>query len=280
MDVGLIAGSEFAGQRLDDGVGALFDLDNTLIKGSALYHLAGVMVRHGLVDRSEVVRHAGQQVAYRWRGEHLGRLAELRDRVLSFCAGLSVTEVVAVSERVYDERLAARIWPGTRALAECHRRRGEPVWLVTGAPIELAQIIARHLGFTGGLGTVAEVANGRWTGRLASEVLHGPAKARAVEALAACFDLDLGGCAAYSDSVNDLPLLDLVGDPHAVNPDRRLRQIAHGRGWPIHDLRARHHVTRAAGTVAKNVRTRSPMPRYSRGSTGSLSSASTPKTHS
>jgi len=232
--------------------GAFFDLDNTLIEGSVLFHAGAGMVRHGLVTRTQVARHVRQHVAFRWRGEHVGALVDVRERALAIGAGLSVADVVALGEQVYDERLAGRIWDGTRLLAEQHRERGDQVWLVTGAPVELAEIVARRLGLNGALGTVSEVDDGAWTGRLVGEILHGPAKADAVRALAVREGLNLDDCAAYSDSINDLPLLETVGDPHAVNPDRQLRRIAVHRGWPVHDFRSRRQVIRVAApaTVA------------------------------
>ena len=152
--------------------------------------------------------------------------------------------MIALGEQVYDERLAGRVWPGSRGLAEGHLHAGEPVWLVTGAPVELAEIVARRLQLTGALGTIAEVERGAWTGRLVGEMLHGPAKATAVRALAARDGLDLAASSAYSDSINDLPLLESVAYPHVVNPDRRLRSVATERNWPVHDFRARHVVPR------------------------------------
>jgi HAD superfamily hydrolase (TIGR01490 family) len=228
---------------------AFFDVDNTLIKGSALFHAGVGMVRHGVVTRRDIARHAHQHVSYRWRGEHAGHLAGVQERALVLCAGLPVADVVALGERVYDERLAGRVWEGTRQLADRHLALGDPVWLVTGAPVELAEIVARRMHFRGALGTVAEVEHGAWTGRLVGEILHGPAKAAAVCALAGRERLDLDACSAYSDSINDLPLLELVGFPHAVNPDRRLRNIAAARGWPIHDFRMRHALSESARSV-------------------------------
>jgi len=229
---------------------AFFDLDNTLIKGSVLFHTGAGMVRHGLVTRREIVRHARQHVAFRWRGEHTGALANVRERALMVGAGLEVAEVARIGEQVYDERLAGRIWEGTRRLVERHLELGDPVWLVTGAPVELAEIVAGRLGLSGALGTVSEVERGAWTGRLVGEVLHGTAKAVAVRALAEREGLDLDACAAYSDSINDLPLLELVGHPHAVNPDRHLRRIAGQRGWPVHDFRSRRQVMLVAVSAA------------------------------
>jgi HAD superfamily hydrolase (TIGR01490 family) len=148
-----------------------------------------------------------------------------------------VADVVALGEEIYDELMADRIWPGTRALANMHLDAGQRVWLVTATPVELAQIIARRLGLTGALGTVAESENGVYTGRLVGEVLHGPAKAHAVRALAAREGLNLRRCTAYSDSVNDVPMLSVVGTAVAVNPDSELRDIARQRGWEIRDFR-------------------------------------------
>src|SRR5205823_12590980 len=125
---------------------------------------------------------------------------------------------------IYDELMAERIWSGTRALAQQHLDAGQRVWLVTATPVELANLIARRLGLTGALGTVAESVDGVYTGRLIGEPLHGPAKAEAIRALAAREGLDLDRCSAYSDSANDLPMLSTVGHPTAVNPDADLRK--------------------------------------------------------
>jgi len=103
--------------------------------------------------------------------------------------------------------------------------------------VELALIIARRLGLTGALGTVAESSDGKYTGRLVGEVLHGPAKAAAVRSLAAREGLNLRRCSAYSDSVNDVPMLSVAGTAVAVNPDSELRDIARQRGWEIRDFR-------------------------------------------
>jgi len=118
-----------------------------------------------------------------------------------------------------------------------HLERGQEVWLVTATPVEVAQVIARRLGLSGALGTVAESVDGVYTGRLVGQPLHGAAKARAVSALAQEKGLDLSRCAAYSDSANDIPLLSLVGHPCAVNPDAALLGHARARGWQVVDYR-------------------------------------------
>ena len=123
------------------------------------------------------------------------------------------------------------------------------MWLVTAAPIEIARVIAKRLGLTGAMGTVAEHVDGVYTGRLVGDMLHGPAKAEAISALAAREGLDLAQCSAYSDSHNDLPMLSLVGDPCAINPDPKLRAHARAQGWRIRDYRTGRKAARAGLVV-------------------------------
>ena len=164
-------------------------------------------------------------------------MLDAREGALAFVAGRQVSEIVELGEEIYDELMADKIYPGTRELAQRHLDAGQRVWLVTATPVELAQIIGRRLGLTGALGTVAETEDGVYTGRLVGELLHGQAKAAAVRALAAREGLDLRRCTAYSDSVNDVPMLSVVGTAVAVNPDGALRDVARERGWQIRDFR-------------------------------------------
>ena len=216
---------------------AFFDLDGTMIRGASLFLLARALHARGFFTRRELRFWARRALSFALRGEDLRHLAQARELGLAFVAGREVAEIRAVAEELYDEHVAARVWPGAQALARGHHERGEPVWLVTAAPVEVADVIARRLGLDGAVGTVAETERGRYTGRLVGEPVHGAAKAEAVRLLAGREGLDLGRCAAYSDSANDLPLLSLVGRPAAVNPDRRLRARARARGWPVHEFR-------------------------------------------
>jgi HAD superfamily hydrolase (TIGR01490 family) len=160
-----------------------------------------------------------------------------RETALSFVAGHSMDDMVRLGEEIYDDVMADKIWSGTRALAQMHLDAGQRVWLVTATPVELAAIIARRLSLTGALGTVSETEGGVYTGKLVGDLLHGRAKAHAVRALAAREGLDLRRCTAYSDSVNDVPMLSVVGTAVAVNPDGDLRDTARKRGWEIRDFR-------------------------------------------
>ncbi|WP_395693247.1 HAD family hydrolase [Nocardioides sp.] len=238
----------------DPTAAAFFDVDNTVMQGASIFHLARGLHRRKFFTTREILGAAWKQAYFRVVGvEDPEHVAEARASALGFIAGHTVTELQELGEEIFEEAMADRIWPGTRALAQLHLDEGQRVWLVTAAPIEIAQIIARRLGLTGALGTVAEHVDGVYTGHLVGDMLHGPAKAEAVRALAEREGLDLHRSSAYSDSYNDLPLLSMVGDPCAVNPDARLRAHAREQGWRIRDYRTGRKALRAgvlAGAVA------------------------------
>ncbi|MBV9315274.1 MAG: HAD-IB family hydrolase [Pseudonocardia sp.] len=243
---------------LDLTAAAFFDVDNTMMIGASIFHFARGLAARKFFGISDLAGFAWQQLKFRVGGrENQQGIQNHRDHALSFVTGRSVSELVELGEEIYDELMVDRIWAGTKALADMHLDAGQRVWLVTATPVELASIIARRLGLTGALGTVAESVDGKYTGRLVGEVLHGPAKAHAVRALAVQQGLDLRRCAAYSDSVNDVPMLSAVGTAVAVNPDSELRDIARARGWEIRDFRTGRKAARigvpsvlGAGAVA------------------------------
>ncbi|AGS71017.1 HAD-superfamily hydrolase [Streptomyces collinus Tu 365] len=222
----------------DDKAAAFFDLDNTVMQGAALFHFGRGLYKRKFFETRDLARFAWQQAWFRLAGvEDPEHMQEARDSALSIVKGHRVAELETIGEEIYDEYMADRIWPGTRALAQAHLDAGQKVWLVTAAPVEIAQVIARRLGLTGALGTVAESVGGVYTGKLVGEPLHGPAKAEAVRALASAEGLDLSRCAAYSDSHNDIPMLSLVGHPYAINPDAKLRKHAREKDWRLRDYR-------------------------------------------
>jgi HAD superfamily hydrolase (TIGR01490 family) len=245
------AAEEEAGVRVapDTRAAAFFDLDNTLLRGASIFYLARGLYARKFFQTSDVARFAYQQVRFRLGAEHAEHVDQARAAALSFIAGRSVAELQEIGEEVFEEHMAGKIWPGTLELARLHLDQGQRVWLVTAAPVEVATIIAKRIGLTGALGTVAEHVDGHYTGRLVGDLLHGPAKAEAVRALAVREGLELERCAAYSDSANDIPMLSLVGHPCAVNPDRPLRVHARERGWRIRDYRGRRRNT-ALGIAA------------------------------
>jgi HAD superfamily hydrolase (TIGR01490 family) len=235
----------------DPEAGAFFDVDNTLMRGASIYYFARGLAARKMFSPRDLAQIAWRQVWFRASGaENPGHINAAREAALTFAAGHKVADIVSLGEEIYDETMADRIWEGTRALAQRHLDAGQRVWLVTATPVELATIMAKRLGLTGALGTVAESVNGVYTGRLMGGLLHGQAKAAAVEALAAREGLDLSRCSAYSDSMNDLPMLRLVGHPAVVNPDAPLRTEARAQGWPVHDFRSGRKATLIAVPAA------------------------------
>jgi HAD superfamily hydrolase (TIGR01490 family) len=235
----------------DPKAAAFFDVDNTLMRGASIYHFARGLAARGMFGPRDLARLTLGQVAFRMRGqENADHIDAAREAALAFVAGHRVADIVRLSEEIYDDTMADRIWEGTRELTQRHLQAGQRVWLVTATPVELANVLARRLGLTGALGTVSESADGVYTGRLVGGLLHGQAKAAAVEALARREGLDLARSSAYSDSANDLPMLKLVGHPNVVNPDAELLAEARRRNWPVHDFRSGRKATMIALPVA------------------------------
>lgn len=219
---------------------AFFDVDRTLIPGSSLFLLARGLYERDMFRVRDMLRFAWGQAMFRLRGEQQRGMERSRESTLDFVAGRSRRELMSWGREIAEEQILPRVYSDIVQVIDGHRERGDLTYLVTAAPIELAETLARHLDMTGAIATVSEVdEDGYYTGRLVGGVMHGPEKAKAVAEKAAEQGIDLGDSAAYSDSMNDLPLLEAVGFPHAVNPESELRRIAFQRGWPIHELRTR-----------------------------------------
>lgn len=221
------------------GAAAFFDVDNTMVNGTSLIQLGKGLYRLGYFDARLIARAVWLETSFRFSGEKHSHIAEVRNSLLQVVAGRSVAEVKVDIQAIYESAIAPRIWPQTQSLALAHLTANTPVWLVTAAPGDLAEVIAADLGMSGALGTRGEAKNGVFTGRIEGDFLHGPAKAAAVRALAEREGFDLANCHAYSDSYNDLPLLEAVGHAHVVNPDHRLKAHARAHGWPTHEFRGR-----------------------------------------
>jgi len=218
---------------------AFFDVDKTLLPGSSLYLLARGMYRRGMYSTHDLVGFALSQITFRLSGmESVRGIQAARESALAFIEGKRQDELVGLAQDIVVEVIGPRIYPGMRKVIEAHHAKGDLTFLVTAAPVDVALRIANYLGMDGALGTRAEIADGVYTGRLIGGVLHGPAKLTAVRELAEETGIDLDGSSAYSDSMNDRPLLEGVGRPVAVNPDRMLRRLADDRGWPVQDFRS------------------------------------------
>ena len=219
---------------------AFFDLDKTLIPGSSLFLLARGLYDRDLLRVRDLLKFAWGQARFRLGGEDPGGMRMSRESTLQFVVGRSQAELIAWGREIAEERILPRVYENIVAVVDEHRERGNVTFLVTAAPAELASTIAEELEMTGAIGTVSEIDGaGHYTGRLVGGIMHGTEKAKAVAETAAEYGIHLSECHAYSDSINDLPLLEAVGFPHAVNPERELLRIALARGWPVHELRTK-----------------------------------------
>ena len=213
----------------DDTAAAFFDVDNTMMQGASIYWFArGLAARNYFTSPGPAPGSPGSHCKFRLLAtEHPEDMSNAQEAALAFVEGWPVDD--ARTAHRGDLRRAdgaSGSGPARRALAQLHLDAGQRVWLVTAAPVELGRVIAERLGLTGAIGTVAEIRDGVYTGRLVGDLMHGPAKAEAITRLAAVEGLDLARCTAYSDSVNDVPMLSAVGQAVAVNPDPALLREA------------------------------------------------------
>lgn len=225
---------------------AFFDVDNTLIRGSTIYLLGRGMYQRGYFTKKDISRFVLANLRFRLTGkENKEEIARFQKSATDFIGGHSVKDIEAIAQEIYDEYVSPAIWQGTIEIAQKHLSSNEEVWLVTAAPEDMAVLIAKRLGLTGALGSKAEIKDGAYTGAMLGALLHGKEKVVAVQDLAQRTGLNLAECYAYSDSHNDLPLLQCVGHPSAINPDAILGLRAMAEGWPIYDFRKARFIGRA-----------------------------------
>ena len=211
---------------------AFFDLDRTLIAGSSAFTLATTARRAGFIPTRQFVRDAAAAIAFKVRGSTDASTDAVRDRVLGAVAGMRQDDLIAINATVLP-KLLAKIRPEARRLLDLHRHAGRNTYIVSAAPVEIVESLARSLGMTAGIGTRGRVVDGVYNGELDGPFCYGPGKVTAMQEIARWDGLDLGQCYGYSDSASDLPMLQAVGHPVAVNPDTRLARHARAHGWPI-----------------------------------------------
>ena len=214
-----------------------------MVCGSTSILFGKVAFTGGSIKRRDIWRFMWEHVMYMRRGEKNSKMADFKDRALMLTKGHSVEELQGLIDQVYRDEIKPRLWPRSLERLKHHLEQGHEVWLVSAAPVELAQAIADDLGATGALGTIVGHDGNVLTGELVGAPLHGKAKRRAIKALAKERGISLRKSWAYSDSVNDLPMLSAVGNQVAVNPDQQLRRYAVAAGWEI--LRQRRRELKA-----------------------------------
>ncbi len=212
---------------------AFFDLDRTLISGASAFPLGIEAWRQGLASNQEVLRWALAALSFKALGDKGDVISEdVRSDFLSHITNTSVEDLEALTASVVP-RLLSRVRPESRKLITMHRDHGRDTWIVSASPQSIVQPLADDLGMTGAVGTRGEIADGRYTGRIDGSFVYGAGKAESIEKLASDRGYDLALSYAYSDSISDLPMMELVGHPVAVNPDSELGSISHERGWPV-----------------------------------------------
>lgn len=216
---------------------AFFDLDRTLMSGSSAYYFGKAAYREGLRPMHRLLGDAVNTLVFRAFGASDEKSESLRDSILESVTGTEAAEFHRMAPGVIEEILPL-IRPEAQALLDMHEAAGRDVYIVSASPVEIVGELARALGIAGGLGTVSEIADGVYTGRLDGPFLYGEGKAIKIRELADERGYDLQACYAYSDSGSDLPMMQLVGNPVAVNPDRALQSVAHRRGWPVVEFNA------------------------------------------
>lgn len=234
-------GSDGAAIRPGQRAAAFFDLDRTLIRGSANYPLAIAAFRGGHVPWRDLVKDTVNAVAFHRRGSTDASSAALRERILGAVAGTRQSDIIHLADAIVPG-IVRRLIPQSAALLAEAKAAAMDRIVVSASPIELVGRIAAALGLEGAVATRSELdEQGRYTGRLMGEFCYGPGKVIEIEKLAAERDYDLDASVAYSDSVSDLPMLERVGTAVVVNPDRELRGLAVERGWRIVEVGRKRH---------------------------------------
>ena len=215
---------------------AFFDLDNTLIQGSSLFYFVKGLVSNGEVTKRSIMRLAYQHFQYkRNKTESDNAIQTTTQRVLEFVKGKTHLHLHNICQSVVEEFFPKIINPRLVDEIEKHKSEGRDTWIITASPIEIAEIFSKKLGMNGGFGTVSEIIDDKFSGKLDGKPMHGFSKAVKIRQLAALHAYDLENSFAYSDSINDLPLLATVGNPRIVNPNKELQILAVKNNWPILD---------------------------------------------
>jgi HAD superfamily hydrolase (TIGR01490 family) len=213
-------------------VAAFFDLDKTIISRSSTLAFGPSFYRYGLITRAEALRTAYAQLLFRIGGADHQRMERIRGAVGDLCRGWPVDRVTDIVRRHLDDTIGPLVYADARRLIVAHGKAGQDVIIVSTSGQEMVGPIGDLLGASEVIATRMEVADGHYTGQMEFWA-YGEAKASRVRELAASRGYRLRECYAYSDSVTDLPMLEAVGHPRAVNPDRALRKIARERHWPV-----------------------------------------------
>jgi HAD superfamily hydrolase (TIGR01490 family) len=222
-------------------VAAFFDVDRTLVRGSSMLALAGPLRRAGLLPLWTVVSVAVRGRQFSTRGFTEEEIQRAVCSVSATVRGMDAAELRRVTDRAIPRVLGPRVYDEALRLIAWHRARNHLVFLVSASTHDLIDKLGEIVGANGVVASEAEIVSGHYTGTVA--LCHGTAKAEAVRRLAETHGIDLQSSYAYGDAAGDIPMLQAVGHPIAVNPDRRLRMAAQHHGWRQLHFRSQSHWT-------------------------------------
>ncbi|MQA09165.1 MAG: HAD-IB family hydrolase [Pseudonocardiaceae bacterium] len=213
-------------------VAAFFDLDKTIIAKSSTLAFSRPLFKEGLINRRAVLKSAYAQFVFMLSGADADQTERMRDYITQLCAGWDVEQVRAIVDETLHDIVDPLVYAEAAELIAEHKAAGHDVVVISATGEEISAPIATMLGATTAVGTRMVVADGRYTGEI-EFYCYGANKAVAVAELANQHGYDLAACHGYTDSSTDLPMLEAVGHPCAVNPDRALRKAAAERDWPV-----------------------------------------------
>jgi HAD superfamily hydrolase (TIGR01490 family) len=238
----------------ESAVAAFFDLDKTIIASSSALAFSKPLLRNGLINRRAALRSAYAQLMFSLAGADAEKTERMRAEVSALCAGWDVAQVSAIVSETLHDVVDPLVYVEAAELIAKHKEDGHDVIVLSATGEEVVAPVAEMLGATRSVATRMQIVNGRYSGQV-EFYCYGENKAVAAKQLAMTYGYDLAACHAYTDSSTDIPLLDVVGHPHAVNPDRALRKHAMDSGWPVlafeHPMSLRNRIaTPSAGIVA------------------------------
>ncbi|RJQ78519.1 HAD-IB family hydrolase [Pseudonocardiaceae bacterium YIM PH 21723] len=213
-------------------VAAFFDLDKTVIAKSSTLAFSRPFYQEGLINRRAVLKSAYAQFVFSLAGADDDQMERMRAHITALCANWDVEQVRSIVDETLHDIVDPLVYKEATELIADHQMAGHDVVIVSASGSEIVAPIARMIGATRSVATEMVAHDGRYTGEV-SFYCAGENKAVAIRDLAGQYGYDLSSCYAYSDSISDIPMLEAVGHPTAVNPDRALRKAATTRGWPI-----------------------------------------------
>jgi len=213
-------------------IAAFFDLDKTIIAKSSSLAFSRPFYKSGLINRRAVMRSAYAQFVYLAGGADHDQMERMRAYLQELCAGWPVEQVRSVVAETLHELIDPIVYDEAVSLIEEHHDAGHDVVIVSSSGAEVVEPVGAMLGADAVVATRMVVDDGKYTGEI-EFYAYGPHKAEAMRELADASGYELASCYAYSDSHTDLPMLEAVGHPFAVNPDKELRREAVDRGWPV-----------------------------------------------